>query len=174
MSSAFKDRLRQIRDQSAQQTEVQMRLRSDEDLLRTRKTVLAFEFRERGAGVIEEYAHSFQSEAPGFVLTRGFFEGKYMLALRLDEASVEGVHRSFSRLLFLLDPHSDEDTFAVRCKKTIRDRDVDSQLTTVPMTDEGLGTLGAFIEAHFLDFAQRFFEQGSPLGEPRSPIAEPN
>lgn len=166
MSSSFKDRLRQIRDASAKQNQIQLRLRTDEDVMRSQKTVQAFEFRERVEGVIEEYAHSFQSEAPGFVLTRGFFEGKYMLALRFDEASDEGVHRSFSRLLFLLDPHSGDDTFNVQCKKTIRDRDVDSQLVTVPMADEGLETLGGFVETHFLDFAERYFEQRAPIAEP--------
>ena len=81
----------------------------------------AFEFREGIEAVIEDFAKNLQSEVPGFVLTRGFFEGKYMLALRLDEELRDEQgrpQRAFSRLMFLLDPHADSDRFVVQAKKT--------------------------------------------------------
>jgi hypothetical protein len=164
MSSAFKDKLKKIRDASAKRSEIHLRLRSDEDLVRSQRTVRAFEFREAVEAVIEEFVRNFQSEAPGFVLTRGFFEGKYMLALRLDEELVNSEGRTgryFSRLLFLLDPHSDDDRFVMQCKKTIRNRDLDTDAHTGHMSPEGRAEFSNFIEAQFLDFAEHYFGENS-------------
>ena len=164
MSSAFKDKLKKIRDASAKRSEIHLRLRSEEDLIRSQRTVHAFEFREGVEAVIEEFTKNFQAEAPGFVLTRGFFEGKYMLALRLDEELVNGEGRTgkyFSRLLFLMDPHPDDDSFVMQCKKTIRNRDLESDSHAGKMTPEGQAEFAAFIEAQFLAFAERYFGESS-------------
>lgn len=164
MSSAFKDKLKKIRDASAKRSEIHLRLRTDEDLVRSQRTVQAFEFRESIEAVIEEFVRNFQSEAPGFVLTRGFFEGKYMLALRLDEELLNGEGRSgryFSRLLFLLDPHPDDGRFGMQCKKTIRNRDLESDAHAGTMTPESRPDFAAFIEAQFLDFAEHYFGENS-------------
>src|SRR5215510_2200707 len=129
MSSAFKDKLKKIRDASAKRSEIHLRLRSEEDLIRSQRTVQAFEFREGVEAVIEEFVKNLQAEVPGFVLTRGFFEGKYMLALRLDEELRDDQGRplrAFSRLMFLLDPHADDGRFVVQAKKTIRNRDLET------------------------------------------------
>ena len=160
MSSAFKDKLRKIRDASEKRSGESLRQRSDEDLARSQRTVHAFEFREGVEAVIEDLTKNFQSEAPGFVLTRGFFEGKYMLALRCDEELLDAdgkPARYFSRLMFLLDPHGENDTFALTAKKTIRNRDMESGGSSGPMNDAGKAELGKFIETQFLDFAERYF-----------------
>jgi hypothetical protein len=162
MSSAFKDKLRKIRDASAKRGEIHLKLRSEEDLIRSQRTVHAFEFRESIEAVIEEFVRNFQAEAPGFVLTRGFFEGKYMLALRLDEELVDAggkAARYFSRLLFLLDPHANEDQFLMQCKKTIRNRDLESESRSGPMTTDAQSDFADFIEAQFLTFAEHYFTQ---------------
>ncbi len=164
MSSGFKDKLKKIRDASAKRSEIHLRLRSEEDLIRSQRTVHAFEFREGLEAVIEEFVKNFQAEAPGFVLTRGFFEGKYMLALRLDEELVNSEGRTgkyFSRLLFLLDPHTEDDRFVMQCKKTIRNRDLDSDSHQGTMTPAGQTEFAAFIEAQFLVFAERYFGESS-------------
>jgi len=164
MSSAFKDKLKKIRDASAKRSEIHLRLRSDEDLVRSQRTVHAFEFREGVEAVIEDFVKNFQSEAPGFVLTRGFFEGKYMLALRLDEELVNSEGRTgryFSRLLFLLDPHPDDDRFVMQCKKTIRNRDLETDAHSGHMTPESQAEFSGFIEAQFLDFAEHYFGESS-------------
>jgi len=168
MSSAFKDKLRKIRDASAKRSEIHLRLRSDEDLERSQRTVQAFEFRESVEAVIEEFVKNFQTEAPGFVLTRGFFEGKYMLALRLDEELLDAdgrLGRYFSRVIFLLDPHLDEDFFAMQTKKTIRNRDRETTSQTGEMNDGGKAEFATFIEAQFIEFAEQYFGE-HPLSKP--------
>jgi len=167
MSSAFKDKLRKIRDASAKRSEVQLRLRSDEDLQRSQRTVRAFEFREGIEAVIEEFARNLQSEIPGFVLTRGFFEGKYMLALRLDEEVRDDQGRplrALSRLMFLLDPHADDDRFVMQAKKTVRNRDLESMSCSGVMTSDGQAEFARFIESQFLGFAESYFGEPKPSG----------
>ena len=165
MSSTFKDRLRQIRDASSRQSAIQLKLRSEEDLIRSQRTVRAFEFREQVEEVIDRLADSFQAEAPCFVLTRGFFEGKYMLALRFDEEALREdgrTERTFSRVLFLLAPHADDETFSAQCKKTIRHRDLETMPISVAMSEEGLATLSTFIDEQFIAFAKAYFEPSAP------------
>ena len=160
MSSRFKDKLKQIRDASQKRSEISQKERSEEDLHRSEKTVRAFEFRERVEEVIEELVKNFQQEAPGFVLTRGFYEGKYMLALRLDEQLQDPAGQQdqyFSRVMFLLDPNSEDVSFGVQCRKTIRNRDVETTSHRGPMDREQIGEFSDFIEAQFIAFAEAYF-----------------
>jgi hypothetical protein len=160
MSNAFKDKLKKIRDASAKRSEVHLKLRSDEDLLKSQKTVQAFEFREAIEAVIGDFVKNFQAEAPGFVLTRGFYEGKYMLAMRCDEELTDTSGRTakyFSRLMFLLDPHVDDRSFSIQAKKTIRNRDLESVAQRGQMGDGDQAAFAAFVEAQFLEFAESYF-----------------
>lgn len=170
MSKHFKDKLKKIRDASIKRNEISQRSRSDEEIHRSEKTVRSFEFREAIESFIEELVKNFQSEAPGFVLTRGFFEGKYMLAFRLDEQlmDTEGkVDSYFSRLMFLLDPHSDENSFEIQCRKTIRNKDLETTSQAGQMLDDALATYTDFIEAQFVAFAEGYFGETS-LTKPSS------
>ena len=160
MSSAFKDKLKKIRDASTKRSEIQIKLRSEEDLLRSQKTVQAFEFREAIEAVIEELVKNFQAEAPTFVLTRGFYEGKYMLALRAEEELVDASGRTaryFSRLMFLLDPQVDENSFAIQAKRTIRNRDMESTSFRGQMAAEDHEGFAGYVEQQFLEFAEYYF-----------------
>lgn len=160
MSNRFKQKLKEIRDESERRAVVSHKTRTDEDLHRSEKTVKSFEFRERVEAVIEELVTNFQAEAPGFVLTRGFFEGKYMLAMRLEEQLVNEDGKPgqyFSRLVFLLDPHSEDDTFAVECRKTIRNRDGETLSRSGAMAKEEMATYSDFVEQQFLAFAEAYF-----------------
>lgn len=164
MSSRFKDKLRQIRDAGARRSEISHRARTEEDLQRSQKTVQAFEFRESVEAVIEEMVKNFTAEAPGFVLTRGFFEGKYMLALRLDEQLLDerGEPDSyFSRLMFLLAPDSDSHVFSVQCRKTIRNRDLETLSHSAPMEATEMPSFSNFIEEQFIGFAEGYFGETS-------------
>ncbi|RKY20347.1 MAG: hypothetical protein DRQ55_07885 [Planctomycetota bacterium] len=159
MTSRFQDKLKEIRDAGVRRSEASHKERNLEDMARSQKTVAAFEYRERVEQTIEELVANFLGEVPGFVLSRGFFEGKYMLALRLDEPSGdldEGAH-SYSRLMFLLAPHSEDNSFEIQCRKTVRNRDVETQSHSGPMTLDGLPTHSAFIEEQFLGFARVYF-----------------
>ena len=170
MSNAFKDKLKKIRDASSKRGEIQIKLRSEEELLRSQKTVQAFEFREGIEAVIEELVKNFQVEAPAFVLTRGFYEGKYMLALRSEEELVDPEGRAaryFSRLMFLLDPHVDENSFGIQAKKTIRNRDMDSTSFRGQMADEDRDGFSSYVEQQFLEFAENYFGD-TTLSKPTS------
>ena len=164
MPSRFQDKLRRIRDASRERSEQTHKVRTEEDIHRSEKTVQAFEYRERVEAGIEDLVASFQEEAPNFVLTRGFFEGKYMLALRLDEQLLDEEGRSgsyFSRLMLLLDPRSEDGEFNVQCRKTIRDRDLETTTKTTAMDDANVATLAEFIEAQFVAFAEAYFGDSS-------------
>ena len=162
MSNRFKDTLKKIRDDSTKRNVAGLAVRSEADLERSDKTVQAFEFRESVEKVIEEFVENFQAEAPSFVLTRGFFEGKYMLALRADEQlnNADGeLAGYFSRVMFLLDPHTADDEFSIQCRRTVRNHDTETTTTSAQMTDDAQVALGAFIEKQFIDFAERYFAE---------------
>ncbi|HZM00423.1 MAG TPA: hypothetical protein VFD43_09245 [Planctomycetota bacterium] len=164
MSNAFKDKLKKIRDASAKRSEVHLRVRSDEDLAKSQLTVQAFEFREAIETVIGDFFKNFQAEAPGFALTRGFYEGKYMLAVRCDEELTDPsghTSRYFSRLIFLLDPHVDERSFSIQAKKTIRNRDLESVSLSGAMGAADQASFATFVEAQFLEFAEGYFGEHS-------------
>ena len=173
MTSRFQDKLKAIRDASSRQSVLDLQMRSDEDLSRSEKTVLGFEYREQVEAVIEEFVKNFQQEAPEFTLNRGFFEGKYMLALRCTgEAQQDSgkTERHFSRIMFLMSPQPEDARFGLQCRKTIRNRDRDSAGTVADMTAEGLTTLGEFVEAQFLDFAAGYFGHASPSSSEPTPV----
>jgi hypothetical protein len=164
MPSRFQDKLRRIRDASRERSEQTHKVRTEEDIHRSEKTVHAFEYRESVEAGIEDLVTSFQEEAPDFVLTRGFYEGKYMLALRLDEQLLDEDGRAgsyFSRLMLLLDPRSESADFNVQCRKTIRNRDLETTTKTTPMDEESVPVLGEFIEAQFVAFAEAYFGDSS-------------
>jgi len=164
MSNAFKDKLKKIRDASAKRSEIHLKLRSDEDLVKSQKTVKAFEFREAIETVIGDFVKNFQAEAPGFVLMRGFYEGKYMLAMRCDEELTDAsghTAKYFSRMLFLLDPHVEQHSFSIQAKKTIRNRDLESVSRSGPMAEGEQQGFAGFVEAQFLEFAENYFGEHS-------------
>ena len=168
MSNQFKDKLKEIRDASTRRSEAVSKERSADEIHRSQKTVMAFDYRERVERVIDELVAGFLVEAPSFTLSRGFFEGKYMLALRLDERLMDQqgeVDNYYSRIMFLLAPHSEDDSFGIQCRKTIRNKDLETHSSACPMTDQALPDLAGFIEEHFLIFARGYFGE-TPLSRP--------
>ena len=166
MSNQFKARLKQIRDASERRSEASHKARSDEDMERSQKTFQGFEFREKVEAVIEELATGFIAEASGFELSRGFYEGKYMLALRLEEpltGSDGTTENYFSRLVFLLDPHIEDDVFQVQCRKTIRNRDLEATIHVAHMVSADLASIAEFLELQFVSFAEAYFDSSETL-----------
>jgi len=160
MTSRFQDKLKQIRDASQKRSEISHKVRAEADIHRSQLTVASFEFREQLESVIEEFVENFLTAAPGFVLTRGFFEGKYMLAMRLEENLMDAsgqVDGYFSRLMFLLDPHSVDHRMGLQCRKTIRNRDLETSNLVANMDSEGQQQLSDFIETQFVAFAEGYF-----------------
>ena len=174
-SNRFKDTLRQIRADSETRSAAGHRDRSDAELARSDRTVHAFEFRERVEAVIEEYVQNFQAEAPGFGLTRGFFEGKYMLALRCHETLVDSdgfSDRYFSRVMFLLSPDVEAGTFAMQCRTTVRNIDHETATCSGELDEIALPIFTSFIEEQFLAFAGRYFAD-SDLTRPGAENEQP-
>jgi len=160
MINQFKARLKQIRDASERRTEASQKARSSEDMQRAQKTFQGFEFREKVEAIIEELAEGFSGEAGGFELSRGFYESKYMLALRLDERLTSGdgdKGNYFSRIVFLLDPHIADDAFEVECRKTIRNRDLETTTHAAHMVTDDLTSIAGFLEDQFVAFAEGYF-----------------
>ena len=160
MPRRFKDKLKAIRDASTAKSQQDDQARKEEDRIRSERTAKGFEFREHVERLIEEFARNFEAEAPGFALNRGFYESKYMLALRINEelADANGtVDRYFSRLMFLLSPDLDQQQFHLQCRKTIRNRDQESVSLEQPMTEVGLAAVGTFVETQFIAFAEAYF-----------------
>ena len=89
-----------------------------------------------------------------------FFDGRYMFTARLDEQVRETgrcPRRTFSHVMFLLEPRSGDGTFEIECRITVRGRDHESTHKIADMTDDGLDRLRVFIEQRFLAFAQVWF-----------------
>ncbi|MFT7461937.1 MAG: hypothetical protein ACI9EF_000271 [Pseudohongiellaceae bacterium] len=171
MSNQFKARLKQIRDDSERRSEASHKARSHEDMERSQKTFDGFEFREKVEAIIEELAAGFCAEASGFELSRGFYEGKYQLALRLEEpltADDGSTENYFSRLVFLLDPHIEDDILEVQCRKTIRNRDLESTSHSYHMVISDLESIEKYIENQFVSFAESYFDSSAlrPAGAP--------
>ena len=166
MPSRFTDKLKAIRDACVTRSAEDAQVRKQAEAARSERTSRGIEFRERLETVIDEFTKSWQTEAPSFELKRGFFEGKYMLALRAGDEPDDGAlstDRAYSRLMFLLSPDLEEDLLQLQCRKTIRDRDLDSASVTQPMTEVGLVALTNFVEAQFVEFAERYFAaKGNP------------
>lgn len=168
MSTSFQDKLKEIRDAGTRQIAETRQARSLEDMERSRRTVEGLEFREKIEGMIGALATNFGEEAPSFELQRGFYEGKYLLALRADESLLDGDGHSgryFSRLVFLLSPDGQAGTFGLECRKTVRNRDAETQLVAETMEADSLPAFEAFIEEQFLAFAAAYFRESglSPI-----------
>lgn len=162
MSTSFQDKLKEIRDAGTRRTAETRQARSRDDMERSRRTVESLEYREKVEAMIQALAANFGEEAPSFELQRGFYEGKYLLALRADETLFDEDGRSghyYSRLVFLLSPDAQEGTFGLECRKTIRNRDGETQVLAEAMQADALPALEAFIERHFLAFATAYFSE---------------
>jgi hypothetical protein len=172
MSNQFKTRLKQIRDASERRTVASQKARSCEDMERSQKTFQGFEFREKVEAIIDELSEGFSAEADGFELSRGFYESKYMLALRLEEelTDLEGDKGNyFSRIVFLLDPHIADNAFEVQCRKTIRNRDLETTSHEAHMVTDDLASIAGFLEDQFVAFAEGYFgemDARRPTGAP--------
>lgn len=114
--------------------------------------------------MIEAFVGSFLEEVPGFSRSKSFFEGNYKIELSCDDVLLdEGgrVVKNFSRFTFLLDPkpeiESAPNAILLRCKKTVRNWDLESTQEVVEDAAESVTALEAFVQAQLFEFAGQYF-----------------
>jgi hypothetical protein len=160
-ASRFGSRLEQIRDASRRRRAASAAQRTEAEILKTQRMVRGFEYLEQVEAVIRSVLADLVTELPSPpVLSRSFFDGRYLFAARLEETLLDRDGRRdryFTRLSFLLEPRSDERRFAVEAQATVRNRDLVSERFKVEMTDDGLAELKGFIEGRVLEFAEAYF-----------------
>ncbi len=169
MVTDFEERLRKIREEKSRESEAHKR--HADELAHERQVQLAdlFERREQLERAIEQYSDKFMEVVPAFTRTKSFFEGKYKVEVNSDEIVVGDNGRMgklFSRVTFLLDTQSMDGRIVVRCKKTVRNRDLETTSTAVERSPEALETFQRYAEQQFIEFAGAYFD-GEPSAKTR-------
>ena len=161
-SDKFRDKLRQIRaDNEALGAEHRV-VRADHGLKKSQKILDSFDYLESIEAVIRRYVHDFMDEAHDFDMSRSFYEGKYLIAIRANEAVSDELGRkgeTFSRLTFLLEPKVDEGEFHLEVRRTARGNDAQTAHVSGHMTDEDRERFTAFIEEQCVAFATAYFDR---------------
>src|SRR5690606_20739376 len=165
MVTDFQKQLREIRE--AKDLEARARRAVDQAAAHDRIAALEHRFdrRDKMVKVVEEHADNFAAEVEAFGRSKSFFEGMYQIELSGDEVVIDetgALSKTFSRITFLLDPGpagaaKGRDGVLVRCKKTVRSRDVESTAPQVEADDETLERFREYVTQQFLDFAQAYF-----------------
>jgi len=159
VARGFSSRLRAIREDVAVKAAASHRAEVEADLATSARHLAALEFLWQVEAEISPRLADLRTVADGFVLSRRFFDGRYMLALRHEAVTDEdeGEEQGFSRLAFLLDPHADEGRFELECRQTVSSGDRGAERREVDLDADGLASLAAFVEARIVEFAEGFF-----------------
>jgi hypothetical protein len=161
MVTDFEDRLRQIRESKNRESEEQRRQDSALSAERHAELAARFDRRENLERVIGEYADKFVALVSTFTRQKSFFEGMYKIELHSDDlllGDAGKVTKLFSRIVFLIDTHDTDGHMVVRCKKTVRNRDLESSMHALSRTEESFEAFSKFTEEQFLEFADAYFE----------------
>ena len=164
MVTDFEERLRQIRE--AKHRESEQLKRDDVAHAGERHAELAsrFDRREKVEKSLEHCAEKFIGLVPSFSKHKSFFEGMYKIEVHSDDLVVgDGgkVSKQFSRVTFLIDVQSPDGRIGVRCKKTVRNRDLESASFLIERGSEALEAFASFAEEQFIEFAGEYFS-GAP------------
>jgi len=174
MVTDFQKKLRELRE--AKDREVQARRAEDDAAKTDRIAVLEHRFdqREKIVRVVEDHADNFTAELDAFARSKSFFEGMYQIVVSGDELLLDdsgAVLKSFSRIAFLLDPRpapDDEtgDSIHVRCKKTVRNRDLESSTHVVGDSESEHVAFQQFVEDEFFAFAGAYLSDSRQAPTP--------
>lgn len=168
-------RLVAIRDASRRRRAAHAARRSEAALLKSARMVCGLEYLEKVERTIRAVLAALGGELPcPPVLSRGFFDGRYRLSARLDEAFSDGSGHKvscFTRLSFLLEPRSDERRFVIEARSTVRERDLAAERLEVDMTSAGLDEIKSFVEGRALAFAEAYFADTELSRWPDEPCA---
>ncbi len=176
MVTDFQERLRRIREEKDQESKQQREANAVAELARVTRIEHRIDRREKVERIITEYIDKFTAELPVFRRNKSFFEGKYKIEVFNDDlvlGASSHVEKYFSRITFLIDPSpapvspdavEDHDRIHVRCKKTVRNRDIDSAVVNLSGSDESFESLRQFLEEQFFEFAGAYFQSGRAVG----------
>ena len=165
--SSFRDKVKEIRASEQQRVRDRVPL-SDEELGLNDGTDRYLMARDQIAKEIAVLMQDFISEAQAFAISRGFFEGKYSIALSCDELYLDTrgeAEKAFSRINFLLDPYSPDNRFSITSKLTILNRDLPKAIRRGSLEDDPLTRFTEFAEEQMLRFAQEYFAARRPSPE---------
>jgi hypothetical protein len=160
MVTDFEERLRQIREAKSRESEANKRSQLERESERHAELATRFDRRERIENTILELADKFMEVVTTFQRTKSFFEGMYEIQISADEVVIgeSGTMRKlFSRITFLIDTHAHDGSIGVRCKKTVRNRDLESAQAMVDPSDDALVAFRGFADAQFIEFAGEYF-----------------
>lgn len=171
MVTEFQERLRQIREEKDRESKQRREQDTVAEHERLARLELRFERRERIEKMIEGYGDKFIAEVPAFSRAKSFFEGKYKIEVHNDDLLLDAaghLTKYFSRITFLLDTQPNQGAIHIQCKKTVRNRDLDSTLSVLEMPAGALEAVEAFVEEQYVEFADAYFSSKAPKGA-RSP-----
>ena len=156
MNTTFPTRLAAIRKDADRRTaEAQVR-RVEAVLERSDDWIRSCSFRDQLQKLVADRVAELAEAAPGFVLSKSCFDGRYMLAARQVDHDA-GSESSFSRLTILMALDTESGQATLECRRTVRNRDLPADRLAVPLTPESLAGLDARIEAWFVEFAEASF-----------------
>lgn len=169
MVTDFEDRLRQIREAKHRESEAQKRAQSALENERHVELANRIDRLEHVEAMLVELSDKFMEVVPTFQRSKSFFEGMYEIQVGSDEVVIgdgglgEGakMRKLFSRITFLLDTHAADGRIGVRCKKTVRNRDLESTVANIEPAPTPLDPFRAFADEQFIEFAEAYFA-GSP------------
>jgi hypothetical protein len=170
----FHRRLEEIRQRGRHLRDRRRATRADSSLERTRRILASIRFLERVERRVTCCIGELVEElSPDICLERRFFDGRWMLAARLDELWLEpdGCPRlDRSRLTILLAPDVSQDELTIECRVTVRGHDLPAERRVVQTTDGGLAALTALIEERCLALAASWFRQSDAVRATRRPL----
>lgn len=174
MVTDFQERLRQIREAKDRESQAKRARESAAETDRYQRLEMRFDRREKIEKIIEEFSDTFMAEVPTFERSKSFFEGKYKIEVSSDELALDPgsrVVKQFSRVTFLLDPRPEvvkaTDSIQIRCKKTVRNRDLESTALVVDASEESLDLVRQFVQEQFFGFAAEYFSGTRPTSTTR-------
>lgn len=160
MVTDFQERLRQLREAKDRETQEERRQTLTASSERHAELENRFDRLEQVEKIIEQFSDNFMAVVPAFTRTKSFFEGMYKVETHSDDLTLGNdghVTKHFSRITFLLDTHGASGQIVARCKKTVRNRDLESTSFAIDASADGLESFRRFSDEQFIDFANLYF-----------------
>jgi hypothetical protein len=128
-----------------------------------------------------EHVESIKRAAAGYVndlgrvlslplrLSRRLFDGRYALAVHLNEGAADpfrGSRGRYSRILFLVQPLPEAGRVRLECRITVHDRDLEPTAIEDELSADGLSRMRSCMERQFLTFAESYCASREPARQP--------
>lgn len=164
MVTDFEERLRQIREAKHRESEAQRLAQSALENERHVELTNRIDRLAQVEATVVELSDKFMEVVPSFQRSKSFFEGMYEIQVGSDEVVIgenAKMKKLFSRITFLLDTHAADGRIGVRCKKTVRNRDLESTVATIEPPPASLDEFRTFADEQFIDFAGTYFQNAT-------------